>query len=156
MGAARHMTISGEITERHLAMRRLAAWLLCLVWCAPAIFLGLTVLIRHLGPLDPMIIGALAIFPIAGVANFWAITRWDIRKVVEFTCDESSFRFRISRSEPGETRALSEVAAVRESGGRGQPTGYYVIFRDGRKVFLGRSLPNAKAAAEWLSSQCRP
>jgi hypothetical protein len=150
------MTISGEITGRQLAMRRLAAWLVCLVWCAPAILLLLAVLIRHLGPLDPMMIGALAIFPIAGAGSFWAMTRWDIRRVVEFTCDESSFRFRICRSEQSETRALSEVAAVREMRERGGPTGYEVVFRDGRKVFLGRSLPNAKAAAGRLSSQCQP
>jgi hypothetical protein len=120
------------------------------------LWLFLAVVIRHLLPLEPRMIVLIVIFPAVGVAFFWAITRRDGRRVVEFTCDESSFRFRKVRSAQAETRVLSEVAQVREARERSGVTGYEVVFRDGQKVFLERGLPNAKAAADWLDSHRQP
>jgi hypothetical protein len=150
------MTISGELTRWQAVSRRPAAWLVCLVWCGVGLWLFLAVVIRHLLPLEPRMIVLIVIFPAVGVAFFWAITRRDGRRVVEFTCDESSFRFRKVRSAQAETRVLSEVAQVREARERSGVTGYEVVFRDGQKVFLERGLPNAKAAADWLNSHRQP
>jgi hypothetical protein len=150
------MTISGELTRWQAVSRRPVAWLVCLVWCGVGFWLFLAVVIRHLLPLDSGTITLVAIFPAAGAAFFWAIARRDGRRVVEFTCDESSFRFRKVRSAQAETRALSEVAQVWEARERSGVTGYGVVFRDGQKVFLERGLPNAKAAADWLNSHRQP
>jgi hypothetical protein len=119
-------------------------------------WLFVAVVVRHLLPMDPAMIVPIVIFPAVGVAYFWAIARRDGQRVVEFTCDESSFRFRKVRSAQAETRALSEVAQVWEARERSGVTGYGVVFRDGHKVFLERSLPNAKAAADWLNSHRQP
>lgn len=152
------MTISGALTKRQTGSRRLLAWLTCLAWCGAGAWPVFAVVTRNLGPLDPIFVVLLAVFPIAGVATFWAMTRRDTRRVVEFACDESSFRFRKWRSEQTETRALSEISKVQEGlaprGGR--VTGYEATFRDGTRVYLPAYLPNAKALADWLCSHCQP
>jgi len=150
------MAISGELTKWQAASTRPAAGLVCLVWCGGALWLFYTVVSRHLAPLDPTLIGLIAFFPVAGVLTFWAMTRRDGWRAAEFTCDESSFRFRKVRSVQVETRALSEVVKVREASGRAGLIGYEVFFRDGQKVFLERRLPNAEAAADWLRSHSQP
>ncbi|MGO9260732.1 MAG: hypothetical protein ACLQU1_31160 [Bryobacteraceae bacterium] len=146
------MAISGELTRWQAASRRPAAGLVCLAWCGGGIWLFHTVVTRHLAPLDPVLIGMIAFFPVAGVLTFWAMTRRDGWRAVEFTCDESSFRFRKVRSVQAETRLLSEVVKVQEARGRSGLIGYEVVFRDGQRVFLERRLPNAEAAADWLRS----
>jgi hypothetical protein len=76
---------------------------------------------------------------------------------VEFTCDESSFRFRKVGSAQAETRALDEVVKVQEvRGARSGLIGYEVVLRDGQKVFLECRLPNAEAAVDWLGSHRQP
>ena len=121
-----------------------------------ALMLFLTAAIRQLAPLDPILIAPISLFPVLGVVMFWAMTRREGRRVVEFTCDEGSFRFRKVGSAQAETRALSEVARVQEVSERAGLIGYELIFRDGHKVFLERRLPNAEAAADWLRSHRQP
>ena len=150
------MTISGELTKWQAASRRLAAGLVCLVWCGGGVWPFHAAVSRHLAPLDPALIGMIAFFPVLGLLTFWAMTRRDGWRAVEFTCDDSSFQFRKVRRAQAETRALSEVVKIREASGRGGPIGYEVVFRDGQKVFLERRLPNAQAAADWLRSHRQP
>ena len=151
------MTISGELTRWQAASRRPVAGFVCLAWCGGGAWAFHTAVSRHLAPLDPALIGLIAFFPVFGLLTFWAATRRDGWRAVEFSCDESSFQFRKVRSAQPETRALSELVKVREvSGGRSSdPIGYEVVFRDGQKVFLECRLPNAKAAADWLGSHSR-
>ena len=150
------MTISGELTRWQAASRKPAAGLVCLVWCGAGLWFFLTVVTRQLVPLDPMLMVLLALFPVVGVATFWAMTRRDGWRAVEFTCDESSFRFRKVGRAQAETRDLSEVTRVQEARGRSGLIGYEVLSRDGQKVFLERRLPNVKAAPDWLSSHLQP
>ena len=150
------MTISGALTKWQAVSRRPAAWLVCVAWCGAGLWLFLTAAIRQLAPLDPILIAPISLFPVLGVVMFWAMTRREGRRVVEFTCDEGSFRFRKVGSAQAETRALSEVARVQEVSERAGLIGYELIFRDGHKVFLERRLPNAEAAADWLRSHRQP
>ncbi|HLK66814.1 MAG TPA: hypothetical protein VKU19_25450 [Bryobacteraceae bacterium] len=150
------MMISGELTRWQAVSRRPAAGVACLVWCGAGLWLFRTMVVRHLAPLDPMLIGLIAFFPVVGVLTFWAMTRRDGCRAAEFSCDESSFRFRKVRRAQAETRTLSEVVKVREVCGRHGLIGYEVIFTDGQKVFLERGLPNASAVADWLCSHRQP
>jgi hypothetical protein len=150
------VSISGALTKWQAASTRPAAGLVCLVWCGAGLWLFLTVVIRRLAPPDPIFVALITLFPVAGVAMFWAMTRRDGWRAVEFICDETSFRFRKVRSAQAETRALSEVTKVQEALERSGVVGYEVVFRDGQKVFLERRLPNVEAAADWLRSHCQP
>ena len=152
------MTISGELTRWQAASRRPAAGFVSLAWCGGGVWVFHTAVSQHPAPLDPALIGLIALFPVFGLLIFWAATRRDGWRAVEFSCDDRSFRFRKVRSAQAETRALSEVVKVQEvSGGRSSaPIGYEVVFRDGQKVFLERRLPNAEAAADWLGSHRQP
>ena len=149
------MTISGELTRWQAASRRPAAGFVCLAWCGGGVWAFHTAVSQHVAPLDPALIALIAFFPIFGLVIFWAATRRDGWRAVEFTCDDSSFQFRKVRSAQAETRALAEVVKIREASGRAGLIGYEIVFRDGQKVFLERRLPNAQAAADWLRSHCQ-
>jgi hypothetical protein len=100
-----------------------------------------------------------AFLPFLAVVTYgWSL--WsDGWRVLEFTCDQRSFRFRKLRGGP-ESRGLSEIARVHREYVRtpyisGCP-GYTVRFRDGEEVLLGLNLPNADALAGWLEARIQP
>jgi hypothetical protein len=148
------MTISGELARWKLRARTLTLAVTCLgiggggFW----FFLHLVERSRDRLALDQFTQTALiAFFPLMGAIGF-GVSMWaDGWRIVKFTCDEHSFRFRKFRADP-ETRDLSEIAGIQEVYGRGHDLrGYRVAFRDGAEVFLEIGLPNATALADRLS-----
>ena len=145
------MTISGELTQRQLARRKLLriGFPLLLACGGPLLLLDQILLHSTPGPGD---FAFIPLFLVGGAVVYWLWTRSDGWWVVEFTCDETSFRYRRWGSAQAEARALSDVAKVLEWKSSGEPVRYEVTFRDGGVVALGLRMPNAKAAADWLDS----
>ena len=147
------MTLSGKLTK----WQQRAIWLRS---AAFSLFLGgllhwmfLTALRGPFSP-DPVLrVAALAFGPFIGATGF-ALTFWLNRDVlVEFTCDDRSFRFRKFGSARVETRDLSEIAKVSEMARNATVTGYYVQFRDGRGATVSVSaLPDGLLIGDWLRS----
>ena len=69
------------------------------------------------------------------------------RIVKEFTYDGYTLQFSTLGTAMPQTRALSEIAGLREWKGRGGPFGYRITFRDGKKIYLQYGIPNAVAVA---------
>jgi hypothetical protein len=69
------------------------------------------------------------------------------RIVKEFTYDGYTLQFSTLGTAMPQTRALSEIAGLREWKGRGGSFGYRIAFRDGKKIYLQYGIPNAVAAA---------
>lgn len=155
------MTISGELPKRQILSRRLRAGVACVVFSGGGLWLFLhmlqSALIHHFTPDKGTQVAAVAFFPTMGAIAFGLMTWSDGWRIVEFTCDESSFRFRKLRSALAETRALSEISKVQEVRGRYHDLrGYSVVFRDGTEAFLDLCLPNATVLAAWLNSIRQP
>ncbi|MGD0360986.1 MAG: hypothetical protein ABSC93_08960 [Bryobacteraceae bacterium] len=109
---------------------------------------------RH-GPAPDSItqIAAIAFGPITGLAAWLLSYHFDASSIVEFACDESSFRFRTLGGTGPETRSLAEVAKVWDRSGRQGVSAYRVVFKDGGEAVISiNGLPNAKALAERLRS----
>jgi hypothetical protein len=51
-----------------------------------------------------------------------------------------------------QTRDVSQVARIRDWRGRNGLLGYRLVFRDDRKAYLERAVPNAMALADQLRS----
>ncbi|HTX37165.1 MAG TPA: hypothetical protein VME43_19180 [Bryobacteraceae bacterium] len=101
-------------------------------------------------------IAALASFPLIGAIGFALTIRSDGWRIVEFTCDERSLRFRKTRG-ARETRDFSEITKVEEVPRRGGGRfGYAVGFRDGTEAFLPGLLPNADILADRLRRHGQP
>lgn len=151
-----HMTICGEMTKSQQVQFRLKRGLLCALFGGGA--LGFCLLLlqqRSYGsPLDQGTqIAAIAFGP-AIAALLWGLTYWfDARMIVEFACDESSFRFRKLGSGHIEPRTISEIVKIEDMFGRSQLHGYRVVFRDGSEATMRIDvLPKARLLAQWLRS----
>jgi hypothetical protein len=148
------MTLSGRLTN---AQRR-SIWRTSAFVC---LFLGgaflcfFLFIIRNSPNRQPLglCITGLAFGPVVGAVMFGFFFRSNVQKIVEFTCDEGSFRFqKLGKAQP-ETRALSEIAKVEDwhTGKSGQVTGSWVGFRDGAEVTVGFDLmPDGRALGNWL------
>ncbi len=151
------MSIDGEITKHQIRMEKARNLLSCVLFGGVGfgIFCFVRVdLLKHHCYLDPMLqIAALGFFPLMGAIAFvlTLLSRgWD---VVQFSCDDRSFRYRKLSGSSDEARNLSEVATVKEVRGRyNNLCGYTVAFRDGVEVFLSLRLPNCRRLADWLFS----
>ena len=78
---------------------------------------------------------------------------WFRRRIIsEFEFEGRSLRFRTLGISSTEVRDVSEIARVRDWRGRNGMIGYRLAFRDGRKVYLERAVPNATAFADRLRS----
>jgi hypothetical protein len=158
------MTISGKLTKWQLVSRSLSTALACLLFSGGGCWFFLhavRIMSAGFSPPDQFTqIAAVSLFPVMGAIAFGLILWSDGWRIVEFTCDEHSFRFRKLRSACDETRELSEITKVQEAytayrRGR-ELTGYAVGFRDGTEAFVGLRLPNAKALADRLNSHRQP
>jgi hypothetical protein len=72
------------------------------------------------------------------------------RMVSEFTYDGGALRFRTLGRASTQTRALPEIADIREWRGRGSTIGYRLTFRDGAKIYLQNTVANSTALAEQI------
>ena len=78
---------------------------------------------------------------------------WFRRRIIsEFEFNGRSLRFRTLGISSMETRDVSEIASIRDWRGRSGMLGYRLVFRDGRKAYLERAVPNATAVAGRLRS----
>jgi hypothetical protein len=75
------------------------------------------------------------------------------RIVKEFTYDGYTLRFSTLGTAMQQTRAVSEIATLREWKGRGGPLGFRIAFRDGKKIYLQYGIPNAAAAVAQILNQ---
>jgi hypothetical protein len=150
------MTISGKRSERRFESSWRIAGLLYLAGGGGLLWYLRTRYFQRFALDIGTELAIVAVFLALGAVFVGFMIWFDVEQVVEFTCDESSFRFRKVRGQ-AETRALPEVAKVQEVRGRDfSVLGWEVVFLDGKEAFLGRGLPNAKAAADWLSSHRQP
>lgn len=156
------MQIAGAYTSRQLLRLKLRVGLPCLLVGALG-FWGAHYLLQKRQArfqLDRMTkVEVSAFLPFLAVFTYgWSL--WcDGWRVLEFTCDERSFRFRKLRGGP-KSRGLSEITRVRReyirtTYIRGCP-GYTVRFRDGEEVLLGLTLPNAYGLVGWLEARLQP
>jgi len=156
------MRIAGAYTGRQLLRLKLRVGLPCLLVGALGLW-GSQHLLQNrrvrfqLDRLTKMELSAF--LPFLAVFTYgWSL--WsDGWRVLEFTCDERSFRFRKLRGGL-ESRSLGEIARVHREYLRttyiaGCP-GYTVRFQDGEEVLLGLNLPNADALAGWLEARIQP
>jgi hypothetical protein len=131
------MTISGQFDMRQLLTEARLRVFGCLILGIGGLCFSLCLLqsmsIHHIQTTVVTRIGFLAPFPVLGALLFGVTTLSNRWRIVEFTCDENSFRFRKWRSAYEETRVLSDIAGVREYAGRGL-LGYVVTFRDGAEI----------------------
>jgi len=155
------MRISGQLDMRRVRARRLNIALACL-------FIGgggfwffhrvLTIPDARTAAIDPLTQAmVLGFFPVMAAGAFVLMLWSDGWRIVEFTCDEQSFRFRKQRGGDLESHSLGEVARVqdvyRRGGGR---SGYSVTFLDGSEAYLSSDLPNSDELAQWLRSHRQP
>jgi hypothetical protein len=156
------MRIAGAYTSRQLLRLKLRVGLPCLLVGAMGLW-GSQHLIQNrqtrfqLDRLTEIEVSAFLPF-LAAFTYGWSL--WmDGWRVLEFICDERSFRFRKLRG-GRESRDLSEIVRVhleycRTTYVRGCP-GYTVRFQDGEEVLLGLNLPNVDALAGWLEARIQP
>ena len=153
------MQIAGAYTRRQLLRLKLRVGLPCLLVGALGLWGS-----QHLVQKRPVRfqldrltkIEVSAFLPILAVFTY-AFSLWmDAWRVIEFTCDERSFRFR--KIHGGlESRDVDEIVRVhRESVRIAYYTiypGFAVRFRDGEEVLLGFNLPNAYALVGLLEAR---
>jgi len=148
------MTISGEFTKTQLLVRRLQNALPCLILSGGGLWFAYHLVQKtreHFSPDQFTQIASMAFFPFVGLVAYLLLTWSDRWRIVAFTCDEHSFRFRKLRDPYQETRDVSEVAKVEEVRGRyNELCGYQLGFRDGSQAYLGLRLPNAQTLADFL------
>lgn len=149
------MTLSGRLTAAQQLSIRLKpfAGLVFIGGVGVAIFLPV---VRSSPGLDPTLrFAALAFGPLTGLMAF-ALAWWFNRDcIVEFGCDDTSFRFRkLGRGEP-EVKGISEIVKV-EAMGRGRTTGYCVGFKDGEEAVISlRMLPDGPRLGDWFQDHLR-
>jgi hypothetical protein len=154
------MTISGKYAQRQVRWRRLAPAVLGLGVATVGLWVFYNTLIRVLAPGDPLRIAAIAFWPVIGAVASGLLVWSDRWIVVEFTCDETEFRFWKLWSLREETRAVSDVEKI---GDAWQITrysttwaGYEVTFRDSSQILLGRRLPRSGELAGLLDANRTP
>jgi hypothetical protein len=153
------MRIAGAYTSRQLLRLKLRVGLPCLLVAALGLW-GSQHLLQNRRArfqLDRLTkIEVSAFLPFLAVFTYGFSLWSDGWRVLEFTCDERSFRFRKSRGGP-ESRSLSEIARVHREYVRttyiSACPGYTVRFWDGEEVLLGLNLPNVDALAGWLEAR---
>jgi hypothetical protein len=77
------------------------------------------------------------------------------RLVSEFTYDGSAFKFRTLGRQDEQVRAAGEIENITLWRGRGQPLGYLLLFTDGQKAYLQRSVSNATPLAAEITRVLR-
>lgn len=107
--------------------------------------------VRDSTPLDPTLrIAALAFGPVVGLMGFALVSWLDRDCIVEFSCDDTSFRFRKVAATETESRNISDIIKL-QAMGRGRTTGYSVGFRDGTEATVSvRMLPDGPLLGQWF------
>lgn len=146
------MKLSGRLTTWQQQCIRLRAVLLCLL-CAgmgEAMFYPVA---RSSPALDPGLRAAVLAFgPVIGLIGFAFVWWINSDSVVEFSCNDSLFRFRKLGATETETRSVSDIVKVRGLG-RGGTTGYCIGFRDGTEVSIStRIMPDGPMLGEWFQT----
>ena len=145
------MTITGEMTKKQQLTLRFVSAGTCLGIIG--FFVGFTVIAlraeqRWAGAgvqfVTLALVAALAALAIS--LQLW----YDHRTIVEFTCDESSLKFRRLGTGRAETRRLSEISAVDQCSGHSGSVGYQLIFVEGTQAHVRHSVSNAALLLEWL------
>jgi hypothetical protein len=148
------MTISGELTRRQILSRKLRLTLGCFVLgAAPTLVFHYQLqAVNRDHALDPLThFLVLALFPFISLGAFIFGYVSDTWRVVSYSCDASTFRFRKLRATHDESRKLSEVVKIEEVNTRYYGlVGYEIGFRDGGNAFVSCRLPGALALVEWL------
>jgi hypothetical protein len=155
------MRIAGSYTRRQLLRLKLRVGLPCLLVGAFGLWGSQCLLQKpRRFQFDRLTeIEVSAFLPFLAVFTYgWSLCA-DGWRVIEFTCDERSFRFRKLRGGP-KSRGVGEIVRVHREYIRttyisGCP-GYTVRFRDGEEVLLGLNLPNVDALLGWLEARIRP
>ena len=155
------MRINGAYTRRQLLRLKLRVGLPCLLVGALGLW-GSQYLLQKRPvrfQLDrPTRIELSAFLPLLAVFTYGFSLWMDGWRVIEFTCDDRTFRFR--KFHGGlESRGIGEIVRVHREDAqisyyRVCP-GYSVRFRDGKEVVLGLNLPNAYALVGWLEARMK-
>ena len=142
--------ISGVMPKSRRYYHRFASGLVCFLLAGIGV-LAVRLLFQPAHRSEGLLIATLLYLAVAALGI--ATQVWFQRRIIgEFHFDSASFRFRALASSTTETRALSEIADVREWRGRGRALGYMLVFRDGGKAYLQHCVSNAPAVAEQLRS----
>jgi len=147
-------TISGEMTKGQRLLTRFSPWFVSLLFVG---FLSWSFFCSDLSPLGTspatgLRIAGVAFICVAVSIIFVYLSRDANQEIVEFTCDETSFRFRKLGNARTETRTLSEIVTVCERCDKsGTPRACRLLFRGGAEALLWYGvLPNSVALAERL------
>lgn len=142
--------ISGVMPQWQKRFHRTAGAVMCLLFVAFG-FLTARPLFRTVPAVPGKTLLIASVLYLAAAAVGIGMQLWFQRRIIsEFLFDGRSFRYRTLGVSTFETRALSEIAAIRDWRGRSQPIGYKLLFRDGRKAYLQYCVSNSKVVAEQL------
>jgi hypothetical protein len=118
--------------------------------------MGLTMAnsVRHAGdmPARPML-AFLGLFLAMIVFNIAALLWFRRRLIKDFIWDGRALRFHTLGVEQEQLRDIAEFSWLRDWSGRGGRIGYRIRFRDGQKVYLDITTPNAAAAAQQMQAR---
>jgi hypothetical protein len=85
-----------------------------------------------------------------------AFQLWIERRIIaEFLLDRRALQFRTLATSRTQTREVRDIAAVVEWRGAGAFSGYQLVFRDGARAYLERSVANSGLLADQLRSLLR-
>lgn len=94
---------------------------------------------------------AMTLFPCIAVGSIVWLWR---RIAKDFLYDGATLRYSTLGNSVPQTRHILEIAKVSVWRGRGGAQGYRLRFRDGQKLYLQFTIPNAREAVEQMRRDC--
>jgi hypothetical protein len=145
--------ISGTMPKWQQRFHAVGFWIMCIFFAGFGLF-NLQMLRAVWGSGAPKASLPFALLFVAFCSVAIGGQRWFRRRIViEFTYDGYTFQFRTLGVPATQTRAVSEIAYLREWRGRGGALGYRIGFLDRQKIYLQYGVTNAVAVAEQIRSR---